>query len=139
MNASLRVEEERRVLLRSTEAKSDAADGVDQRIILTAIDLPTNSADIDVHDVGRRVKMQIPYVLQQQSARDPLTAVTRQIRLQSKLARQQFDLSAAATCDARQQIDLQIANAQHRLFDHRCATPGKRINPRQHFAECKRL
>ena len=58
MNASLRVEEDRTVLLRSTETKSDAANGVDQRIFLTAVDLPTNSADIDVDHVGRRIEMQ---------------------------------------------------------------------------------
>src|SRR5215467_6233949 len=138
MNASLRVED-RRVLVRSTETKSDAADRMDQRIVLPAIDLATNSPDIDIDDIGRRIKMQVPYMLQQHGARDRLTAITCQIRQQSKFARQQFDLSPAATGDPRKQIDLQIADAQHRLLDHRCAAPGKRVDPRQHLAECKRL
>src|SRR5271169_3595534 len=102
MNASLRVED-RRVLLRSTEAKSDAANRVDQRIVLTAIDLPTNSTDIDIDDVGGRIEMQVPYVLQQHGARDRLTGITRQIGQQSKFARQQLDFSPAATGDPREQ------------------------------------
>ena len=51
MNASLRVEEDRTVLLRSTETKSDAANGMNQRIVLTAVDLPPDTADIDIDDV----------------------------------------------------------------------------------------
>src|SRR6516225_526709 len=138
MNASLRVED-RRVLLRSTEAKSDAANGMDQRIFLTAVNLPTNSADIDVDHVGRRIQVQIPYVLQQHGSRDHLTGVARQICQQSKLARQQFDFPTTAPRDPREQIDLEITDAQYRLLDHRSAAPGERIDPRQHFAECERL
>ena len=63
MNASLRVED-LRVLFRSTKAKSDASNGVDQRIILFAIDLAANPTDIDIDDIGRRVKMQVLYVMQ---------------------------------------------------------------------------
>jgi hypothetical protein len=36
---------------------------MDQRIFLTAVDLPANPADIDVDHVGGWIEMQIPYVL----------------------------------------------------------------------------
>src|SRR6516225_9113877 len=75
MNASLRVEEDQTVLVRSTETKSDAANGVNKRIVLTAVDLPPDTADIDIDHVGRRIEMQIPYVLQEHGTRDSLTTV----------------------------------------------------------------
>jgi hypothetical protein len=78
MNASLRVED-LRVLFRSTKAKPDASNGMDQRIILIAIDFAANAADIHIDDVGRRVKMQVPYVMQKHSARDHLTGVASQV------------------------------------------------------------
>src|SRR5215813_1377212 len=104
MNASLRVDD-LRVLLRSTKAESNAANRMNQWIVLTAIDFPTNSTDIDVDDIGRRIKVQVPHVLQQHGARDRLTGITCQIRQQSKFARQQFEFSPTATGDPREQID----------------------------------
>src|SRR6516165_4571179 len=135
MNASLRVEEDRTVLLRSTETKSDAANGMNQRIVLTAVDLPPDTADIDIDDVGRRIEMQIPYVLQEHGARDHLTGIAGQVRQQTELSRQQFDLPTAPAGDPREQIDLQIADAQHRFLDHGAAAAGERIDPGQHLAE----
>src|ERR1700746_1396434 len=121
MNASLRVEEDRTVLLRSTETKSDATNGMNQWIVLTAVDLSPDTADINIDDVCRRVEMQVPNVLQQHRARNHLTGIARQIRQQTKLSRQQLDFSSAAAGDPRKQIDLQIADAQHRLLDHGAA------------------
>src|SRR6516165_376282 len=139
MNASLRVEEDRTVLLRSTETKSDAANGVNQRIVLTAVDLPTDTADINIDDVGRRIEMQIPYMLQQHGTRDHLTGIPGQVLQQTELSRQQLDFATTSAGAPRQQIDLQIADAQQRLFDHRSAATGERLNARQHFTECERL
>src|SRR6516162_3233126 len=139
MNASLRVEEDRTVLLRSTKTKSDAANGVNQRIVLTAVDLPTDTADIDIDDVGRRIEMQIPYVLQQHGTRDHLTGISGQVRQQTELSRQQLDFATTSAGDPREQIDLQISDAQHRLLDHRSAATGERLDARQHFTECERL
>src|SRR5215472_7262265 len=138
MNASLSVDD-RRVLLRSTEAKSDAADGMDQRIVLTAVDFSANAADINIDDVGRRIEMQIPHMLQKHGARDHLTGVSRQIRQEAKLSRQQFDFSTATTRHSSEQIDLQIADTQHRFLDDGGAATGEGIDARQHFAERKRL
>src|SRR6516162_5311953 len=139
MNASLRVEEDQTVLVRSTETKSDAANGVNQRIVLTAVDLPPDTADIDIDHVGRRIEMQIPYVLQEHSTRDHLTGIASQVRQQTELSRQQLDFPTTPAGDPREQIDLQITDAQHRLLDHCSASTGERIDARQHFTECERL
>src|SRR5271166_6722727 len=104
MNASLRVEEDLTVLLRSTEAKSDTANGMDQRIGLTTVDLPPDTADIDIDDVGRRIEMQVPHVLQEHGARHRLAGITGQVRQQTELARQQLDFPNAAAGDPREQI-----------------------------------
>src|SRR5437899_2984305 len=138
MNASLSVED-RRVLLRSTEAKSDAANGMDQRIGLAAVDLPANTADIDINDIGRGIEMQIPHVLEEHRSRNHLTDIARQIFQQLKLARQQFYFSTAPAGDPRQQVDLQVTDAQHGLLDHGGAAARQRIDASQHLAGCERL
>jgi hypothetical protein len=51
ISASLKVVE-RRVLARSTDAKSDATYGVDEWISLLAVDFSTNASNIDVDNVG---------------------------------------------------------------------------------------
>src|SRR6267154_1688395 len=64
ISASLKVDDVR-VLARSTETVPDAANRMDQRIGLLAVDLATHAPDIDVDDVRRRIEMKIPDVLQQ--------------------------------------------------------------------------
>ena len=78
MYASLSVEE-RKVLLRSTEAEPDAANGMDQRIGLTVVDFAANAADININDIGGRVEVQIPHMLQKHGSRDHLAYVANEI------------------------------------------------------------
>ena len=85
--ASLRVED-LNVLSRSTETKPNAANGVDQRVRVLAVDLFANTADIDIDDVGRWIKIQIPHVVQEHGARNDLPLVPRKILEQFEFARQ---------------------------------------------------
>ena len=55
--------EDRKVLPRSTEAKPDAANGMDERTGLLVVDLAADTPDIHVDDVGHWIKMEIPYIL----------------------------------------------------------------------------
>ena len=55
--------EDRKVLLRSTEAKPDAANGMDERIGQLTVDLAADTPDIYVDDIGHWIKMEIPYML----------------------------------------------------------------------------
>jgi len=41
---------------------------MDQRIGLAAINLPSDAADIDIDDIGRRIEVEIPYFLQKHAA-----------------------------------------------------------------------
>src|SRR5260370_22679552 len=84
--------DDRNVLVRSTDTKPDAADGMNERISLLAVDLAPDTSDIDIDDVGRRVKMQIPYMLQQHRPRHDTTLASNQILQNLKFPRQQSEV-----------------------------------------------
>src|SRR5262249_61344998 len=131
--------DERSVLARRTDAKPDPADRVDERVGLLAVDLAADASNIDVDDVGRGVKMQIPYVLQQHRPRHDLTGVADEIFEHLELARQELDLLAAAAHRAGDEIELEIVDPQHRLLDHGGAAPRQRLDARQQLGEGERL
>src|SRR5271154_6768529 len=93
ISASLNVDDVR-VLARSTEAISDAANRVDQGIGLSVVDLAADPSDIDVDDVCRWIEMQVPDVLQQHRARHDAALVARQIFQKLEFARQKLDVLA---------------------------------------------
>src|SRR5690349_13492778 len=123
--------EERSVLARSTEAISDAADGVYQWIGLGIVDLAADAPDIDVDDVGGGIEMQVPDVLQQHRAGDHSALVPDEVFEQLKLARQQRDLAAAAAGIARDQVDGEIADAQNGFLGDGFAAAAKRLEARE--------
>src|SRR5262252_31111 len=138
MNASLSVDD-RKVLLRSTEAKPHAANGVNQRVGLAAVDFAAHPPDIDVDDIGRWVEVEIPDMLQQHRAGNHLADIANQILEKLKFPRQQLDLAAAPADNPRQQVDLQVANAEDGFLYHCSAATGERIDPRQHLPRRKWL
>src|SRR5207302_9167967 len=88
--------DERSVLPRRTDAKPDPADRVDERVGLLPVNLAADAPDVDVDDVGRGVKMQIPYVLQQHRPRHHLAGVATEKFQHRELARQELNRVAAA-------------------------------------------
>ncbi len=106
---------------------------------MVVVDLAAHAADIDVDDVGGRVKIEIPDVLQQHRPRHHLTLVADQIFEDLEFPRQQIDFLAAAIGGPRHQIELEIADAQHRFLDHRGAAPRQRLDPRQQLGKGERL
>src|SRR5437899_2790082 len=117
ISASLKVEE-RSALARSTDTEPDAADGMDERIGLLAVNLAADAPDVDVDDVGGGIEVEIPDVLQQQRARHDLALVANEILENLKFARQELDAAPAARYRARDEIEFEIADAQHRFLDH---------------------
>src|SRR5262249_6271911 len=116
------------VLVRSTKAKSHAAHRVDERVCASPVHLPPQPTDIDVDDVGHRVEVQIPDVLQQHRAGNNLSGVANQIREQLKLFRQQLDLASPAADGPSEKVHLQVADPQERLLHHGRAAAGQRID-----------
>ena len=90
ISATLKVDE-RKLLARSADTKTNATYGVNQRISLLAVDFAANPADIDVDDVRRGIEMKIPYMLQQHRPRHDLALVAYQIFENLKFARQKID------------------------------------------------
>src|SRR5436190_3813129 len=137
ISASLKVDE-RSALARSTDTEPDTADGMDERIGLLAVDLAADTPDIDVDDVGGGIEVKIPDVLQQQCARHDLALVANEVFENLKFARQELDIAPAARHRARNEVELEIADAQHRFLDHGGAATGKRLDPRQQFGQGER-
>src|SRR5690242_11841953 len=112
---------------------------MNQRIGLTAVDFATNPPDIDIDDIGRWIKVQIPYMLQEHGSRDHLTDIASKILQQFKLTRQQFDFLTSPPGDPLQQIDLQVADPQYRLLDDGATAAGERVDTRHHLLRGERL
>src|SRR6202140_1624276 len=94
ISATLKVDDVR-VLVRSTETVPHAANRMDQRIGLLAVDFATHPSDIDVDDIGRGIEMQVPDVLQQHRPGNDAAFVAHQILQQLKFFWQQQDVLAA--------------------------------------------
>src|SRR5262249_33447991 len=130
INASLNVDDFR-VLARSTEAIPDAAHGVDQRIGLLVVHLAPHATDIDVDDIGRRIEMQVPDVLQQHGARDDAAFVAHQILQQLEFAGKQIDFVTAPAGRTVDQVDREVPDPQNGLLGDDVAAPAKRLEARQ--------
>src|SRR5215471_11232306 len=127
------------VLIRSTEAISDAANRMDQRIGLLVVDLAAQTADIDVDDIGRRIEIEIPDVLQHHGPRHHPAFVAHEIFQQLKLLGEKLDVRAAPARGARDQVNRQIADTKDGFLGHRVAAPAERFKARQQLDEGERL
>src|SRR6266481_1756959 len=136
ISASLSVDD-RNVSARSTDAKPDATDGMDQRIGLVTVDLAADASDINVDNVGRGIKMQIPDMLQQHRSGNNLAFVANQILKNLELAWQQFYFQVTAAHCPGHQVHLEITNAQHGFLDDGRASSGESFDARQQFREGK--
>src|SRR5260370_21556200 len=123
--------DDRNVLVRRTDTNREPADGMDERISLLAVDLAPDTSDVDIDDVGRRVKVQIPYMLQQHRPRHDMTFVANQILQNLKFPRQQVDVPAAAAYSSRHEVEFKIADAQHRVLDDGGAAASQCLDTRQ--------
>src|SRR5262245_1665392 len=112
---------------------------MNERIGLLTVNLSADAPDVDVDDVGRGVEVQIPYMLQQHRPRNDLAVVANEVLENLKFARQQLDFPATAGRRSRDEVELEVADAEHRFLDDGRAAPGERLDPRQQLREGKRL
>src|SRR5262249_3933450 len=85
------------------------------------------------------VEVQIPYMLQQHRSRNDPAVIANEVLENLKFARQQLDFFAPAGRRSRYEVELEVADAQHRFLDDGRTAPGERLDPRQEFREGKRL
>src|ERR1700742_4246783 len=95
ISASLKVDDVK-VLARSTETVPDAANRMDQRIGLLAVDLAAYAPDIDVDDICRGIEMKVPDVLQQHGSGYDAAFVAHQILQQLEFPGEQTNVLAAS-------------------------------------------
>src|SRR5437879_4153580 len=138
ISACLKVDDVR-VLARSTETVPCAANRMDQRIGLLAVDLATHAPDIDVDDICGGIEMKVPDVLQQHGPGYDATFVAHQILKELKLPGKKHNILATPAGGPRHQVEREIADTQDRLLDNGVTASAKRLDPRQEFDERKRL
>src|SRR6267154_1312989 len=127
------------VLASSADTISNSTNGMDQRVGLLAVDLAADAAEIDVDDVGRRIEMQIPDMLQKHGTGNDLTLIANQIFENLEFTWQKFDFTTRSARRPGDEIQLEVTNPQHRILGHRIAAPSKRLDARQQFRESERL
>ena len=98
------------------------------------VDLGAQARDVDVDDVGLRVEMIIPDVLEQHGARHHLAGVLHQIFEQAELARLQRQLVLAAGDAMRQAVELEIPDAVERVLGRSAAAATRNFSPAQYMA-----
>ncbi len=92
-----------------------------------------------VDDIGLRIEVIVPDILQQHRSGDHLVGMAHQIFEQLELARLQRDLPGAPAHLARHRIHMQVADGQRDLMVHAVRPPVQSVQARQQFAEGKRL
>src|SRR5262249_45639219 len=112
---------------------------MNERVGLLTVDLSADAPDVHVNDVGRGVEVQVPYMLQQHRSGNNPAVIANEVLENLKFARQQPDLPAPAGRRSRYEVELEVADAQHRFLDDGRTAPGERLDPRQEFREGKRL
>src|SRR5262252_7148577 len=96
------------LLARSTEAVSNTANRMDQRISLLAVHLAAQASDIDVNDIRRWIEMKIPDVLQQHPPRHDAVFVAHQIFQKLEFLGSKENLFAASAGRPRDRVDCEI-------------------------------
>ena len=130
ISASLNVDDVK-VLARSTKTVPCAANRMDQRIGLLAVDLATDAPDIDVDDICGGIEVKIPDVLQQHCPGYDAAFVANQILEKLELAGKKHNVLATPAGGPRHQVKCEIADTQDGLLDNGVTAPAKRLDARQ--------
>ena len=101
---------------------------VQQGLVEGFVDLGAQARNMHVDDVGLRVEMAVPDVLQQHHARDDLVLVLHQVSQQLELSRLQVDLLPAARHFPGQQIQVQVVDLVFRRLLLRPTAPDQRFD-----------
>ena len=98
-----------------------AANSVDERTVEALVDLRSQARDMHVNNVGLRVEVIVPDMLEQHGAGHHLAGVLHQELEQAELARLKHDLGAITHDPMRQPVELEIGDAIGRRL-----APGRR-------------
>src|SRR6185437_2251926 len=93
-----------------TDHVSGAPDRMQQGSLKTLVDLGTQTRNMYVDDVGLRIEMVIPDVLEKHGASHHLAGMLHQIFKQAEFTRLQRQFVLAACYPVRQAVELEIAD-----------------------------
>src|SRR6476661_10704254 len=145
LNSARYVSDRRKVVVRKslvsavTDGVAGAADGVQQRRRKVLVDLRAKPRDMNVDDVGLRIEVIVPYVLEQHGAGHHLARMLHEIFQQAKLARLQHNRFAGARHLVRETVEHEIADHEARASLLRRGAPGERLDAGEQLAEGIRL
>src|SRR5437588_12354357 len=105
-----------------THLVSHAANGMDQGLGKSIIDLTTKVIDINIHHIGRGVEGEIPNVLDDHCASQPAAGIAHEIFEQSEFFCGQLNLTAGAFHLALHAIQTEITYSEDGLR-RQTATP----------------
>src|SRR5579862_4440594 len=111
---------------------SHPADRVDQLAVKRIVDLGTEAADVDVHDVRPAVEIHVPDFLGDGGSREHLAAAPGQKGKERKFLRSEVEFLSRSRRAVPDEIDLQIAAPQC-LFAPGGTAPEDRSNPGEQF------
>src|SRR5437016_378756 len=96
-----------------------------ERLFEPVLELAAQAADVDVDNVGARIEVIVPYLLEEHGAGDHPPFVAGEIFEQEIFARLEIELPAAALHCPRQRINLEVSDAQPVVggIDSRLAAP----------------
>ena len=127
-----------RISLRGfTQLVPGAAHRMDEGRVEVLVDLASQTADVHIDDVGLRVEVIVPDVLEQHRPGDDLVAVAHQVFEQAEFARLQVDLLAGAADRARNDVNFKIADDIARRHGRRRLMPAapQRLDAREKLGE----
>src|SRR5262245_54115767 len=104
---------------------------MNERVGLLTVHLSADAPDVHINDVGRGVEVQIPDMLQQHRSGNDPAVVANEVLENLKFARQQLDLPAPAGRCSRYEVELEVADTEHRFLDDGRTAPGERLHPRK--------
>src|SRR5271170_2455647 len=110
-----------------------AAHGVQERLRKALVDLGSQSRNVHVDDVGLRIEMVVPDILQQHRPGDNLAGMAHEIFQQAEFARLKLQFLPGAAHLVRKPVELEIGNAVKRFLAAATAPA------RQHLDACKQF
>src|SRR5271163_4374343 len=116
----------------------DSPDCTDEGAVIAGIHFTAKVVDIDVHNVGHGIEVQLPDLLDNRGSCDRLPLVAHEEFKQSELLWAQFDRVAPSLDRVSHAINLQVANFQDRAT--RTAPSAEHsANPRRKLGKVARL
>src|SRR6266404_9305395 len=96
--------------------EADAADVANDGGLICPVDLSTQTAHMNIHEVRFRNELVVPDLLEESCPRQQLAIPLHHVFEQPKLTRPQIDLTIAALRSAIEEIELQRSDPQHRFI-----------------------